>query len=462
MPVAALTAIGTAVGADALAIGGGLIGGLETAALGAAVGAGSSAIFGRDPGKGALFGALGGAGQALGPAVGETLGIGKVGGLALTDAATGAIGAGITGGDVGKGALFGGLSGAASGLLGNALEGGKQAGSPDASAPGGNIGGAAAGGAAASTAIGQGGIPDLSAPLSTPVVGSAGIGAGPINGPAAGIENIDVPSGPSSAGANVGALNLNLAGSGDPGHSAVGGADVGVSPGFLSGLQNGGLPGNHVTSPAPIGQPTGSATNAGPTAAAGAAKANSVGTFFHDPTLANLGGIAKANPALVLGGGALAFQAANQPKLPDSAGLTNSLKGQADTLSAEGKTLMNYINTGTLPPGAMAAVTQATQSAKAAVKSRYAGLGLSGSTSEASALAQIDQQASGQIFSFAQSLLEAGIKESGLSTEIYANLLKETDANNATMSSAIANFAASLAGGGSRGISVNVGGTGNG
>lgn len=371
----------------------GLTGTAASVAGGALLGAGTGAITGG--GKGAVLGgltggALGGAGglsSALGQEAGS-LGAGLV--SAGLGAGAGALSAGITGGDVGKGALMGGAAGGLQGLINATQPGGALgeplgAGTPGAApmAPGSpatTAGTATGGGTAQQTAAQIGGLTDLTAP------------------------------------------------------------QIGTTPGFWSGLENG-----VATPPSPV-TPTPAATySAAPTAGAIAAD-TSTGGFW--------GGVKDTltSPAAVIGALGLGYQALANPtdgQVP-APELTDNLVGTADNLNSQSQQLMSYINSGYLPPGAMARINAATQAAKASVRSSFASMGLSGSSSEASALGEIDVRAAGQIFEQASSLLQTGMQQARISADIYRSLLNDTRAEDDEMDDAITNFAMAIAGGGER------------
>ena len=465
MPVGIITAVGTGLAAGGLGVGAGLVGALETGLIGAGIGAGTSAVFGRDPGKGALFGALGGVGQAVGPALGGALGIGDVGGLALTGAGTGALGQALTGGNVGQGALYGGLGGAASGLAGDLLSGARTGSTTGGTGTG--TGGAAGASGAAATAVGTGTPVDLTS--ATPGIESITVSAAP-NPAATSLFPAINPS------ATLGGGNSAEQQPGSPGPTgqaaALGNAGQSIQAGenLAAGSFDNPFPGNPISGTGPVSgagglAPTtpGSAVTSLPTGAGASTslddivvKAQQPSTEIQGPTQAKpgigqqVGNFVKNNPMATVAALGLGYQALNQPKLPSQSELTQHLVGAADRLGQQGAELSSYLNLGTLPPGAMAAVNQGAASAKATIKSRFASMGLSGSTSEASALASVDSQVATQVYEIANSLLQTGIKESQLSAGIYETLLKNVQANDQQMSTSIANFAAALAGGGNR------------
>lgn len=132
------------------------------------------------------------------------------------------------------------------------------------------------------------------------------------------------------------------------------------------------------------------------------------------------------------------------------------LTNQANQLSAQGQQLGSYLQTGSLPPGAQAAIDQATASAKAQIRSAHAASGTTGSTMEAQDLANVDQQAAAYGFKIADQLLSQGISESQISEQIFQSLLGTDVALNAQVGQGVANLATSLGGG----VRLNLGNTG--
>ena len=131
---------------------------------------------------------------------------------------------------------------------------------------------------------------------------------------------------------------------------------------------------------------------------------------------------------------------------------------QGAGLTASGQTLQSYLTNGTLPPGQQAQVTEAVQAAKARIISNHAANGENTNPTQNSALAQELSQADlnglalagqleTQLASTGQSLITAGLTETGLSSEIYQALVKIDQTNNNQLMSAIASMAAALNGG---------------
>lgn len=132
---------------------------------------------------------------------------------------------------------------------------------------------------------------------------------------------------------------------------------------------------------------------------------------------------------------------------PDKLAGMDDLKANAAALQAQGAQLGGYLQNGTLPAGAQASLDSAVKSGEAAIRSKYAGLHQSGSTAEIQEINDLHQRAAAHSFDMANTLLNTGLKETGMSSDIYAKLMGlQQDENNAT-GSAVSNFAAALAGG---------------
>ena len=126
----------------------------------------------------------------------------------------------------------------------------------------------------------------------------------------------------------------------------------------------------------------------------------------------------------------------------------NQLTSEANQLATQGAQLQGYLQSGTLPPGMEQAIQQAGDSAKASIRSRYASMGMSGSSAEQQDLANVDTQIQAQGAQQAMSLLQTGINESGIASNLYNNILQTSLGQSNQLSSAFSNFAGSLAGGG--------------
>lgn len=124
------------------------------------------------------------------------------------------------------------------------------------------------------------------------------------------------------------------------------------------------------------------------------------------------------------------------------------LEAQANSQNAQGAQLETYLANGTLPPGAQAYVNQQTAAQKAAIQSKYATFGMSGSTAETQELNNVDTQATAQMFQIASQLYDTGVTQTGASGQLYQLLMQDQNASNQQIGSAISNFVSALGGGG--------------
>lgn len=158
----------------------------------------------------------------------------------------------------------------------------------------------------------------------------------------------------------------------------------------------------------------------------------------------NTGGILKG----LVGAGGLAY---NAVKSNASTPAEKAVEQMAQGANAQGTQLQSYLANGTLPPGAQQYVDQQTAGQKASIRSKYAQMGMSGSTAEAQELAGVDTAAQSQMFQLASQLYQNGVSQTGASAQLYNTLMNAENQDNAAMGSAISNFVASLGGGGTSG-----------
>jgi hypothetical protein len=164
-------------------------------------------------------------------------------------------------------------------------------------------------------------------------------------------------------------------------------------------------------------------------------------------TLGHIGssimGLIEKNPGLLLSGGLLGMNLLKGNEQYPAEKQLNTLATNAGT---QGQALAGYINSGTLPPGAHEAVTSATNAAKATMRSRFAQMGLSGSSMEAQALGDIDRQAAAQTFQMADRLLMEGANYSQLAGQLYNNILQSQVATDRELQQSLMTFAGGLGG----------------
>ena len=148
--------------------------------------------------------------------------------------------------------------------------------------------------------------------------------------------------------------------------------------------------------------------------------------------------------SLALGGAGLAYNMlkGNEP-VPYSA----QLESQAAQLQAQGAQLQGYLTSGTLPPGMDAALQSAHNAAAAAIRSRYANMGMSGSSAEMNDLSNLAYTTVSQGANIASQLMQTGVNEQQFAAGLYQNLMRTSMAQDTAMSNSIAGFTNAMAGG---------------
>ena len=432
-------AIAGAVGSAAVAAGAGgtLAGALGTAAEfgigGAVLGAGESALMGKNPLQGAEAGLIGGAVTGgLGGLLGSSLG--STAGGAVAGALGGGLGSLATGTNPLTGALTGGVGGGIAGSMGG-------------------LGGAAPGGAqSAVSALGptydptqafttaadatSGGLPNISGDLTQGVPSLGGtsgtigsttqldaLGKMASGAPVSAMGNapVDTPSG--------GSIFSNLFGGNGAGAGGV--ASVG-SPAVPGTMATG-----NINTPAP------GLDGAASGGASGAAGAGGIKNLFSDPL-----GTIKANPGLALAGLGMGYDVLKGNQMPKGYA---QLEQQANTLTAEANQLTQGALNNALPPEAQAQLDQAQNSAMQQIRSKYAQMGLSGSSMEAQAQAGVNEAMASQGYSIMQQLMSQGLSAAQAANAALTQIMNANVTQSAATSGAIGNFAGALAGSSTKG-----------
>lgn len=359
------------------------------------------------PAIGGLFGAEAGAGAAaLGAAEGG--GAAGFGGTAGLEALGGSAGAGLgTGGADALGAFaldsgFSPFAGVGDALTSGAFDPvGANALTPD----GGTVFGA----------FGEGGAP--AAPGASAVSAPAGVS------PALGVDPTAAILDPAmSSPFDTAAWPTGPAG-------APGSGGVAQITGDVGGL--GGAGANPTT--------VGSATSFGPGSA-------SSSPWSIDNLVSSAGKSISSNPlGTALGVGGLGYAIAQGQHQPEG---TQQLRDIAARLGPAGQQLMQYLQSGTLPPGLAQSVGQANQAARARIISNYGQQGMSTDPSRNSALAQelasVDRATSASIAQIGERLMNEGVQASGLASNIYGQLAAIDQTQTQNVGRAIANFASAL------------------
>jgi hypothetical protein len=140
------------------------------------------------------------------------------------------------------------------------------------------------------------------------------------------------------------------------------------------------------------------------------------------------------------------------PNIPQLTDLAQTAQANATALGGTEATDLAAGQTGKLPAGAQTQINQAEQSAEAAIKSKYAAMGLSGSTMEQQDLIAAQNQAIAAQFNEAQTLANQGVQIAGVinsgdatAAQIYETIMQTVLQQDSQLQAALANFASSSA-----------------
>lgn len=393
---------------------------LGTGLTDAAIGAGTSALTGGNPLIGAATGGLGGLGGGLAGnlGLGTALGIGNTAADTLGGAVGGTLGSALTGGNLLTGALGGGALGY--GIGSNGIPGTTPGATPSAAA-----------GAAPSTGLGGAG-----------AGGSVGAITAPNINPNIGNINASLPDLTASIGAPGAGGGGGLGGAASSGGNIAGSASGGL-PDLSSSIGAGSAPAGTVAAPS-VSPNIGNVSGAAPSLPSAGGGGISGGLNNIGSSLA--AGIEK-NPLQALSSGLGIVQSEQAQNA-----LNNTIKGVSSQIAGQNAgatSLESALTTGQLPPGAQAAVNQATQSAQAAIRGKYAQLGLTGSTMEQQELNNVTQQAAGQVFQLADQLYGQGLSQTGLSNQLYSSILQAQGQQAGVTRNSLTNYASALGSGSS-------------
>ena len=114
-------------------------------------------------------------------------------------------------------------------------------------------------------------------------------------------------------------------------------------------------------------------------------------------------------------------------------------------MQAQGAQLQGYLTSGTLPPGIGSALSGAHDSAAAAIRSRYANMGMAGSSAEMQDLNNLAQTTVSQGADIANKLLATGVSEQQFASGLYQNLMATSMQQDTNMSNAISGFTNAMA-----------------
>lgn len=138
----------------------------------------------------------------------------------------------------------------------------------------------------------------------------------------------------------------------------------------------------------------------------------------------------------------LGIAATRKPQMPPGA---NQMGANANTLAAEGTQLTNALNTGVLPPGMQDMVNQGLQEQQDAIRSKYANLGLSGSSMETQDLNTAAQNSQALTYELASQSATTGLNMVNSANDIYNILANMQLGNNQQLTQALGAFAGAAA-----------------
>ena len=158
----------------------------------------------------------------------------------------------------------------------------------------------------------------------------------------------------------------------------------------------------------------------------------------------NIGSFLKDYGSLGLAGAGLAYNMLKGNQKPE---FQSNVENAAAQLQAQGAQLQGYLTSGTLPPGMDAALQSAHNAAAAAIRSRYANMGMSGSSAEMNDLSNLAYTTVSQGANIASQLMQTGVNEQQFAAGLYQNLMSTSMAQDTAMSNSIAGFTNAMAGG---------------
>jgi hypothetical protein len=161
--------------------------------------------------------------------------------------------------------------------------------------------------------------------------------------------------------------------------------------------------------------------------------------------LSSAGSFLKGNASWLLPAGTLGYDALKSTQGLGNIPGYNQLNTEAGQLASQGSQLQGYLQTGTLPPGVSQSLNQAATAATASIKSQYAARGMSGSSAEAADLANVQNTVAGQGAQIALQLLNTGVNESNLSSELYGKIMQANITQDNQLGTALTAFASAAA-----------------
>ena len=154
-----------------------------------------------------------------------------------------------------------------------------------------------------------------------------------------------------------------------------------------------------------------------------------------------LKGTLKDNKNLIVPGLAMGASMLAKPNI-EGLGDLKDIAGAAGRTANE---LIPSVSTGQLPAGAQTQVNTAVQDAITSIKSKYAQMGMSGSTMEAQEISSAQARGEAMKFDMANKLTQTGLAAAGVASGDYETIMKTLLQQDSALQTALANFASSSA-----------------
>ena len=164
--------------------------------------------------------------------------------------------------------------------------------------------------------------------------------------------------------------------------------------------------------------------------------------FSTDP-FGTIGGAVQQNPGLALGALGIGAEAIRGNQMPKG---YNQLQQEAQQLGGLGSQLTTQATQGVLPASAQGGIQQMMNAETARIRQNYAQQGLSGSSMEAQDLAAVNQRAQGMVWNELQGFYKTGLTASGMSADLYNQMMQVNVQQDQDFIKSIASFAAALGG----------------
>ena len=168
--------------------------------------------------------------------------------------------------------------------------------------------------------------------------------------------------------------------------------------------------------------------------------------------------LGKLPAGALLGGAILGGEALTGGLSPKATPAQTALAGQAAQSQGLANALQAPLLTGQLPQGIQDSIDAATRAAQAAIRSKYADAGLSGSSMEQQDLNSVSMSAATAGYSLAVQMAQLGISDANLSADIYDKIMGVQMSQDQALSNAVVGFATALAGGG-KSVTLSLGGS---